>query len=115
MTRDEAHRFLRRLAHSALATDAMMPLNLRNDADLTPEERAQGEAWRRFRDQPRPRPAERVRPRSCATFRAPCAGPGCSSPEIDDPRFTQTGEKRTARNRVNLLRSGRAGLLKQPI
>jgi hypothetical protein len=57
MTRDEAHRFLRRLAHSALATDAMMPLNLRNDADLTPEERAQGEAWRRFRDQPRPRPA----------------------------------------------------------
>ena len=57
MNRDEAHRFLRRLAHSALATDAMLPLNFRTDADLTPEERAQGEAWRRFRDQPRPRPA----------------------------------------------------------
>ena len=52
MNRDEAHRFLRRLAHSALATDAMLPLNFRTDADLTPEERAQGEAWRRF-----PRPA----------------------------------------------------------
>jgi hypothetical protein len=53
MTRDEADRFLRRLAHSALAADAMMPLNFRNESDLTPEERERGERWRRFRDQPR--------------------------------------------------------------
>jgi hypothetical protein len=43
MTRDEADRFLRRLVRSALAADAMMPLNFRNEADLTPEERERGE------------------------------------------------------------------------
>jgi hypothetical protein len=45
---------LHHLMNSAMAADAMMPLKLRNEADLTPEELAQGERWRRFRDQPRP-------------------------------------------------------------
>jgi hypothetical protein len=42
------------LIHSALAVEAMAPADFRNIADLTPEERERGEAWRRFRDQPGP-------------------------------------------------------------
>jgi hypothetical protein len=45
---------LARLLNSALAADSMMPLNSRNEADLSLEERERGERWRRFRDQPRP-------------------------------------------------------------
>ena len=80
MTRDEADRFLRRLAHSALATDAMHALNLRNEADLTPEERARGERGTAYRDQPRPArrctaTGGKPQAESSATFRAPCAGP----------------------------------------
>jgi len=91
MTRDGADRFLRRLVHSALAADAMMPLNFRNEADLTPEERERGERWRRWAREldskhPPPgasppsssRPLGSPRNRSCAKRSCCCAGPGCS-------------------------------------
>lgn len=37
-----------RLLNSALAADAMAPLNFRNEADMTPEERERNERWLRF-------------------------------------------------------------------
>jgi len=48
---------LARLFASALAVDAMAPGDFRRETDLSPVERARGEAWRRWRD--RPRPADR--------------------------------------------------------
>ena len=48
---------LKRLLNSALATDAMMEgmtgHGFRREADLTPEERERGEAWRRWARQRR--------------------------------------------------------------
>ena len=48
---------LARLFASALAVDAMAPGDFRRETDLSPVERARGEAWRCWRD--RPRPADR--------------------------------------------------------
>lgn len=38
---------------SALLVDSINVGDWKREADLTPEERERGEAWRRFRDQPR--------------------------------------------------------------
>jgi len=46
-----------RLLDSALLVEAVTPIypeDLRQPGDRTPAERARGEAWRRFRDRPRP-------------------------------------------------------------
>jgi hypothetical protein len=41
-----------RLLRSALFVDSIYPGGWRREADLTPEERARAEEWRRFRDRP---------------------------------------------------------------